>query len=56
MKFVEKATCENCKFCRRDGNVERCHRNPPMFGSNGQWPLVTKTDWCGEHKMVDYHK
>ncbi|HNW44289.1 MAG TPA: hypothetical protein PKI19_07270 [Elusimicrobiales bacterium] len=42
---------DSCAACKYFGDSEddagKCHRYPP---ADGEYPLVTGLDWCGEHK------
>lgn len=55
--------CEKCKFY--DPPTEQCRRSCPMGSTIAQerletkapwvavWPIVSKTDWCGEGEARD---
>lgn len=52
-------TCATCRFY--DGPTEQCRRMCPVGSTIAQerleqkapwvavWPIVQKTDWCGDH-------
>jgi hypothetical protein len=49
---VSKATCENCRFWKRDGEkgdsvLGNCHRCAPAR-SAVKFPCTEESDWCGE--------
>lgn len=48
--------CENCKFWERwqcQMHFGSCHRYPKRYESNGKWPAMFVTDWCGEYKKQE---
>lgn len=45
----EHMKCKTCMwFAEKKGDIGRCRRHAPSM--NG-WPVVTKNDWCGDHKV-----
>jgi len=41
--------CETCiYFVVKTGSIGRCRRCAPTMKG---WPVMYKTDWCGEHKI-----
>lgn len=45
----EKMRCVSCMwFAPKAGNIGRCRRHAPTL--NG-YPVVYKSDWCGDHKL-----
>lgn len=59
---MSKKNCANCYFGKppvnpswKDKSIE-CHRYPPKQEGDTQrpdpfpFPILTPTDWCGEHK------
>ena len=41
--------CQTCMwFVEKTGDIGRCRRRCPTM--NG-FPVVYKTDWCGDHKI-----
>jgi hypothetical protein len=51
--------CETCRFWdrdHRDGQEAECKRRSPIPDPAtdyvGRWPLVHKSQWCGEHKPI----
>ncbi len=45
-------TCKSCRFRRDDRRISgggACHRLPPR---NGNFPIVSNTDWCGEYEDI----
>lgn len=49
---IDKQNCASCYYARTNGPLIYCHRKCPIgpkgFVSNGHWPSVETTDWCGE--------
>lgn len=45
MWWVKKATRDSEQG---PGDVGRCRRRSPTLGG---WPVVYKSDWCGDHKL-----
>ena len=42
--------CDTCRvFVPKDAKIGRCRRHAPVVGQG--WPVVYKTDWCGDHKI-----
>lgn len=46
--------CDTCIFyVRKEGFVNppggRCRRHAPTLSG---WPVIFKTDWCGDHKLA----
>ena len=42
-------TCGTCMFfTEKKGELGRCRRHAPTMGG---WPVVFKSDWCGDHKL-----
>jgi hypothetical protein len=44
----EKMRCATCMWFVEKGAIGRCRRHAPTM--NG-YPMVFKTDWCGDHKL-----
>ena len=48
-----KMKCERCMhFVEKTGNIGRCRRHAPTMTG---FPVVYKTDWCGDHKMNEQY-
>lgn len=56
---TQEPACDHCRFFdpivgRYDDKYGRCLRNPPQFIEsgvlNGEWPVVRRSSWCGEHE------
>lgn len=48
--YAEGLVCSGCGFCVMDGEVARCHRDPPMIRTPGQpteFPVIDPDGWCG---------
>lgn len=44
-----KESCENCRFYL----YSSCHRHTPkanLLTGEGEWPIVAKSQWCGEYQ------
>ena len=53
--------CDTCNWWRRPGDTGnfplsgesfgKCMAAPPTVQADGKlnWPIVTRTDWCGSH-------
>jgi hypothetical protein len=41
--------CQTCMyFAVKNEKVGRCRRHAPTMSG---WPVMFKTDWCGDHKL-----
>ena len=44
--------CKTCMwFNLKQGEVGRCRRRSPSPDGSIGWPVVFKSDWCGNHKL-----
>lgn len=46
---------EMCANCRNYWDVRSlCRAHPPVLREDGmgQWPLVSRSDWCGEYRIA----
>ena len=55
---ARERVCETCRYFSWMADEEQpnygvCRRFPPVMGEsgclNGFWPVIEKTNWCGEH-------
>ena len=51
--WINKSTgmlCDTCMFYAPKGIVNgRCRKHAPALDG---WPVVSTTDWCGDHKLT----
>lgn len=49
--MTTRSTCTNCKYYNPlYEDKGDCRRHPPVIiaGIGTKWPIVQKTDWCGD--------
>jgi hypothetical protein len=56
---MSKPMCETCRYYwSAPGRESECRLKPPMIIVTqeatrwGEWPIVTRDEWCGEHQPV----
>ena len=46
--------CERCMWwAHKANNVGRCRRHAPGSQGDPGWPVVMKTDWCGDFRLTE---